>query len=264
VQVRARRSGGRIGANEPAAPSSPRVAGLKGLIRRPDRGSIHRGGSAPIESKIGAERRGAAPHPGPIVKRDYLDPLGIDTATLAAHVDLDVARLDSILSGVSSFDVDSAVRLSRALGLPAERLMQMQTRYDFALARGVARLNDIDVIAAGREQPFASGDAIRGRLGRASDPFGDGSLYFQDEVARKIGSENYAGFHALWRGDRLRVFEPSGSAVWTGPILQNLDGRILLPFVRTAVWQSWFDMRFRADLEIGEEHAAFFRRMRDA
>jgi addiction module HigA family antidote len=226
-------------------------------------GSI-RNGRLSIESKIGAERRVAAPHPGPIVKRDYLDPLGIETRVLASHVGMESARLESMLAGVTSFDVDTSVRLSRALGLPAERLMQMQTRYDFSLARGVARLNDIDVIGPSQVEAFAAGEAIRGRLGRASDPFGDGSLYFQDEVARKIGSENYAGFHALWRGDRLRVYEPNGNAIWTGPILQNLDGRILLPFVRAVVWQSWFEMRYRADLEIGEEHAAFFRRMRDA
>jgi plasmid maintenance system antidote protein VapI len=185
-------------------------------------------------------------------------------ARLAEHIGVPVERLEAMLSGALSFDVDVSVRLSRALGLPAERVMQMQTRYDFAQARAHENKNAIDVIGAPRPQAFPDTDYLRGRLGRASDPFGDGSLYFQDEIARKVGSDNYAGFHALWRGDRLRVYESSGVAIWTGPVLQNLDGRILLPFVRTAVWQSWFEMRYRADLDIGEEHAAFFRRMREA
>jgi hypothetical protein len=169
-----------------------------------------------------------------------------------------------MLEGTRSFDVDVCVRLSRALGLPAERIMQMQTRYDFSVARGIPGLSAIDVVEPPAPQAFPAGDFIRGRIGRAADPFGDGSLYFQDDLAQKLGSDRYAGFHALWRGDRLRIYEPGGEVIWVGPVLQNLDGRILLPFARTAVWQAWFDQQYRADLAIGEEHAAFFRRMHDA
>lgn len=217
-----------------------------------------------IEMKVGADRRAPAPHPGPIIRRDYMEPLGIDVPTLAGHVGIDPSRLEALLDGRISFTVDVAVRLARALGLPPERLMQMQVRYDFSEARAGDELNRIDVIGPSTPQPFPQLGFIRGRLGKTSDPFGDGSLYFQDDLAPKIGTDRYAGFHALWRGDRLRIYDADGAVIWTGPVLQNLDGRILLPYVRGAVWHSWFDLRYRADLSIGEEHAAFFQRMRDA
>ncbi|MBD5633296.1 MAG: HigA family addiction module antidote protein, partial [Candidatus Eremiobacteraeota bacterium] len=146
-----------------------------------------------IESKVGAERRLDAPPPGPIVKREYIDPLGIDVRSLAAHVGLDAVRLAGILAGAVSLDVDASIRLARALGLPAERLMQMQVRYDFSAARTVVSLNDIEVIGPTLTPAFPAVDFFSGRLGRASDPFGDGSLYFQDDAARKTASDTYSG-----------------------------------------------------------------------
>ncbi len=217
------------------------------------------------EPKILADRRAAAPHPGPLVKRDYLDALGLEVAQLAAHVGLETARLEAILAGDRSFDVDVSIRLARALGLPAERLMQMQNRYDFAITRADPSLRDIGVYEPSRPQIFPARDFLAGHLGRSVDPLGgDGSLYFQADVVREPGGDDrYAGFHALYRGDRLRVFAPDDALLWTGPVLQNLDGQILLPYAAAVVWKAWFDSGFRADLAIGEEHAAFFARMLD-
>ena len=190
-----------------------------------------------IESKIGVDRRGAAPHPGPILKREYLDRLGIEPDVFAIHANIDRVALADIFAGVRSLDADSAVRFARALGLPAERLMQMQVRYDFAIARDVPELARLEPIGPSLPPTFPEAGFLRGRLGRTPDGFGDGSLFFQEDVPEQFGQNAYAGLHALWRGDRLRVFDAQDRPVWTGPLLQNLDGRILLPFARPAVWQ---------------------------
>jgi addiction module HigA family antidote len=216
------------------------------------------------ESTTATERRSAAPHPGPLVRRDYIETLGIDVARLAAHVRLEAPRLEAMLDGTASFEVDVSIRLARALGLPAERLMQMQNRYDFSVTRADESLRDIGVYVPPVPPAFPSGEFLQGHLGRSLDPLGgEGSLYFQDDVAAKLDTDRYAGFHALYRGDWLRVYGPDQTELWTGPVLQNLDGRILLPYVRTAVWKAWFHTGYRADLAIGAEHAEFFARMLD-
>jgi addiction module HigA family antidote len=211
------------------------------------------------------ERRAAAPHPGPIVKRQFLDPLGVSPAALAEQIGMDAERLAAMLEGRASIDVETAVRLARSLQLPGERVMHMQNRFDFAAARTVPELAKIAVLKPVDATAFPESGYLTGHLGHAAeDSAGDGSLFFQEDLPRLIPGDEYAGLHALWQGDRLRIYGPDDEPVWTGPILQNLDGRMLLPYVRVDEWQPWFAGGFRADLAIGPEHAAFFERMRNA
>jgi addiction module HigA family antidote len=211
------------------------------------------------------ERRAAAPHPGPIVKRQFMDPLGITAEALAVQIDVDAGRLAAMLEGSASIDVDTAVRLARCLQLPGERVMQMQVRFDFAAARALPNLKGLSVLQPVAPPPFPESGFLAGHLGHAAeDSPGDGSLFFQEDLPGLVVGDEYAGLHALWQGDRLRIYEPGGAVIWTGPILQNLDGRMLLPFVRVSEWQPWFAGGYRADLAIGPEHAAFFERMRNA
>jgi addiction module HigA family antidote len=190
-----------------------------------------------------------------------LEPLGLDHRSFAAHVGLDPERVYAILSGAQPLDADAAVRFGRALGAPAETLMQMQLRYDFAVARERSDVSRLEPVRPSGPPSFPAHGFLKGRLRRTPDGFGEGSLFFQEDVPKRSERDLHAGLHALWFGDRLRVYEPRGTAIWTGPVLQNLDGRILLPYERPAVWNAWFASGFRADLAIGEEHRAFFSRM---
>ncbi len=210
--------------------------------------------------RVGSERRVEAPHPGPLIKRDYVDAMGLAVDQLAAHAGLDAGRLSAMFDGTASFDVDAAIRLSRALQLPAERIMRMQNRRDFAMARERHDGEAIDVFvpedAAAFGEPFVSG-----RLARASDGGTDASLYFQQTLDIHRTEDKYAGMHALWRGDRLRVHDDDGHALWVGPVLTDFDGHVFLPFARTDTWLAWFAQGRAADLAFGDEHAAFFERM---
>lgn len=209
---------------------------------------------------VGSERRVEAPHPGPLIRRDYIDVLGLTVEDIAAHLGVDAEPLRGMLAGTRTIDVATAVRLSRALQLPAERIMRMQLRHDFAEARDRENLNAVGVLVARDVQSFPD-IYVRGRLARANDPSGEGSLFFQQQLSGPVAGDAYAGLHALWRGDRLRVYDTTGAPIWTGPVLTDLDGRVLLPYVRTDVWLDWFGQGRTADLWIGPDHEAFFERM---
>ena len=210
--------------------------------------------------KVGAERRVAAPHPGTIVKRDYVDAAGLSVADLAAHCGMDPGHLAAVLAGEAPLDVHASVALARSLLLPAERLMHMQTRYDFARARTESRSERIEPFARSAALPFPETDLLRGRLGIASERGAtDASLFFKEDVA-DYNDDPYAGFHGLWRGDRLRVVDDAGRALWHGPILHDFDNRVLLPFLRSWEWIGWFEARYAAHLAVGPEHAAFLER----
>jgi hypothetical protein len=140
----------------------------------------------------------------------------------------------------------------------------MQVRFDFAAARHVPELDRIPPIPPRVEPTFPESGYLTGRLGRTPVGFGDGSLFFQEDVVKRFPRDEYAGLHALWRGDRLRVYDPAEVVIWTGPLLQDLDGHFLLPYERPYVWRGWFAAGYRAHLSIGEEHASFFERMRRA
>lgn len=219
--------------------------------------------SAANETRISAERRHGAPHPGPIVKRDFLEPLGFDHISFAAHVGLESEHVYEILSGVKGFDAEVSVRFARALGIPAEKLMQMQLRHDFSVMRGRPDIALLDPIRPVVPPMFPSVGFLPGRLRRIADGFGDGSLFFEEDIEDRAERHRHAGTHALWFGDRLRIYGPRDNVIWIGPVLQNLDGKILLPYERHAVWTAWFAASYRADLLIGEGHRAFFDRMHD-
>jgi len=222
------------------------------------------GGTAITPINVTTDRRASAPHPGPRLKRDYFDALGIDLAAFAESVGMDHRRLGDMLAGRTTIDVDAAIRISRAFQLSADAIMRMQLRADFAVARGTTNYDRIGVVKPVTPPAFPETDFLRGRLGLSVDTAGDPSYFFQEDVTdfRRVG--DYAGLHALFRGDSLRVYHSGGSILWTGMLLHGLDGKLHLPFIEAKEWPRWFDDRLIAELAIGEEHAAFFVRMGDA
>lgn len=211
-------------------------------------------------STVIRERRNVASHPGPIILATFLEPVGIAIDDFARVVGLERATVAAILAGTAGFDVGIAVRFARALGLPAERIVKMQTAHDFARARADVSLDDVVPMPLPPGIAFDDATAIAGRLGCAGvDADGESYFFQQDFEGGEV--DPYAGLHALWRGDALRVFEPTGPIVWTGPVMQNLDGRMLLPFVRPSDWRPWFTRSLPAHLIFGADHLAFIEKM---
>lgn len=69
-------------------------------------------------------------HPGAILLREFLEPLGLTQAAFAKHVGITNARLSEIIHGKRPVTIDSALRFERALGFHAESWMRMQMTVD--------------------------------------------------------------------------------------------------------------------------------------
>ncbi len=59
----------------------------------------------------------APTHPGEILKTEFLDPLGISQYRIAKTIDVPPRRINEIVHGKRGISADTALRLSRALGL---------------------------------------------------------------------------------------------------------------------------------------------------
>ncbi len=201
------------------------------------------------------DRRVPAPHPGPRIKSDYFDVLEIDVAAFARDYGIDPDALTAMLDGSKSIDFATALKLGRALALPADLIMQLQVRHDFADSRRNGSLVIASTFVDPSPRPFP--ETFRsgrlGRHGRASDQALIAPLVFHEDPADGAA----AGIeHALWWGDRLRVYDETGAVLWTGPIVRDLSDRVALPFVTSERWSAWFAEGRRADLAFGPDHAA--------
>ncbi|MBX3332327.1 MAG: HigA family addiction module antidote protein [Nitrospira sp.] len=70
------------------------------------------------------------PHPGEIIKRLCLEPLGVSVTEAAQALGVSRKTLSSILNARASISPEMAVRLSIAFGTSAESWLNHQTQYD--------------------------------------------------------------------------------------------------------------------------------------
>jgi len=91
----------------------------------------------------------APTHPGEILKTEFLDPMGISQYRIAKAIDVPARRINEIVHGKRAITADSALRLSRALGLSDMFWINIQAHYDAEIAREelAAKLAAIECIA---------------------------------------------------------------------------------------------------------------------
>ena len=75
------------------------------------------------------------PHPGGIVKRQCLEPLGLTVTRAAAGLGVTRQALSAVVNERSGISIDMAMRLSQAFGATPETWLQMQLTYDLWQAR---------------------------------------------------------------------------------------------------------------------------------
>ncbi len=83
-------------------------------------------------------KKKAVPHPGEVLRRDYLDPLSLSGNALALALHIPATRISEILRGRRSITADTALRLERYWGnakngKSASEWMYLQTQYDLSL-----------------------------------------------------------------------------------------------------------------------------------
>jgi addiction module HigA family antidote len=88
-------------------------------------------------------------HPGEILMTEFLEPLGITQYRIAKATDVPPRGINEIVHGKRAITADTALRLSRALGLTDMFFVNMQAHYDAEVAREKlsTELNAIERIA---------------------------------------------------------------------------------------------------------------------
>ena len=85
-------------------------------------------------------------HPGEIIKTEFMEPMKITAYRLAK--DLDFPGIYDIIHGKRSISAETALRLGKYFGLPAQFWMNLQTEHDLRIAAATAKLNRVKVRTA--------------------------------------------------------------------------------------------------------------------
>ncbi len=75
------------------------------------------------------------PHPGGVVRRQCLEPLGLSVTEAASALGVTRQALSDVVNEKAGISVDMAIRLSKAFGSSPETWLGMQMAYDLWQAR---------------------------------------------------------------------------------------------------------------------------------
>jgi len=82
------------------------------------------------------EKRIMAPiHPGEILMREFMEPMGITQYRLAKDINVPARRINEIVHAKRSITANTALRLSRYFGTSEQFWMNLQVRYDMELEK---------------------------------------------------------------------------------------------------------------------------------
>jgi len=77
-------------------------------------------------------------HPGEILKYDFMEPLEMSATSLARAIGVTPARVNEIVRRRRGITAETALRLARYFNTDAQSWMNLQTRYELALAERTA------------------------------------------------------------------------------------------------------------------------------
>ncbi|MBM3316721.1 MAG: HigA family addiction module antidote protein [Candidatus Eisenbacteria bacterium] len=81
-------------------------------------------------------RKRLAPiHPGEILLKDFLEPLGVTQYRVAKDISVPPRRINEIVHGKRAISADTALRLSCYFGTSDRFWLNLQARYDLEVAR---------------------------------------------------------------------------------------------------------------------------------
>ena len=78
------------------------------------------------------------PHPGGVVRRQWLEPLGLSVTRAAQGLGVIRQALSYLVNEKAGISVEMAIRLSKAFGSSPETWLGMQTAYDLWQAQSRA------------------------------------------------------------------------------------------------------------------------------
>jgi addiction module HigA family antidote len=74
-------------------------------------------------------------HPGEVLLREFLNPLGRTQAQLARELGIPAQRVNALVNGKRGITSETAGLLAKAFGTTAEFWMNLQTAHDLAQTR---------------------------------------------------------------------------------------------------------------------------------
>lgn len=84
---------------------------------------------------MAAKRKQLDPiHPGEILLKDFMRPLGVSINRLARDIAVPPGRVSAIVNGTRAISADTALRLGRYFGVSPEIWIGLQADYDLRLA----------------------------------------------------------------------------------------------------------------------------------
>ena len=89
------------------------------------------------------------PHPGGIVKRQCLEPLGLSVTRAARGLGITRQALSELINEHVGVSVEMAVRLSKAFGSTPETWLRMQMAYDLWRAQDKVQEIEVEQFVAG-------------------------------------------------------------------------------------------------------------------
>jgi addiction module antidote protein, HigA family len=78
----------------------------------------------------------SAVHPGEVLLKDFIEPLGLTRYRVAKAIGVAQRRVDEICSGKRAMTADTALRLGRFFSVEPQLWMNLQSQYDLEIAEG--------------------------------------------------------------------------------------------------------------------------------
>src|ERR1700693_3585078 len=79
-------------------------------------------------------KRLAAVHPGEVLLKDFIEPLGLTRYKVAKAINGQQRGIDEICAGKRAITADTALRLAKLFGMEAQTWMNLQAQYDLETA----------------------------------------------------------------------------------------------------------------------------------
>jgi antitoxin HigA-1 len=83
-------------------------------------------------------------HPGTILLKEYLEPMGLTQTQLAEHLSIPIQRVNEIIRGKRGISPDTAWLLSDAFRTTPQFWLNLQAMYDLTLNRPVRHVAAIE------------------------------------------------------------------------------------------------------------------------
>ena len=88
------------------------------------------------------------PHPGEVLREEFLEPMGLSVYALAKAIGVPRSRINEIASGRQGISAAIALHLGKAFDVDPQWFMNMQTKYDLWVASEAADLSGIEPVRA--------------------------------------------------------------------------------------------------------------------